>query len=446
MGARFKQGSVWSDGATPPAGKVLTVGYVAGDSMFISRETDLFVWCTVTGTAPTSVDFQLHTSTDGTNWESVAIPGRATIAGDAMLRFNDLKSDVYYRLSAKRTGGDATTKLLALGHVSPIDAAPLPVGTGGGVVLEGYSAATGATSVDLQYVAGTATNVNGGNRDAGTQTVTLADDDPATVSLGVMDDWDNAASDGASVSGEVAHDDADAGEPVKIGGKASTSTPVAVDNNDRVNAYFDEYGRLHVFDENGSSAAAGDVAHDAVDSGNPVKVGGRARTSQIAAVANDDRTDAIFNAYGEQVPAGHDWTLNATRATEINPNSEKYAADEFEAASIASGTTVYYYIDMAGYKFLTIIGENTPGTDGQTITAEATTQDDGTAAASCLYADITQYGLDWLSGAAAASNTTGKFAWATVDASCFKYVRIKCAVGAGVANDAAHDIYIKKQA
>lgn len=53
------------------------------------------------------------------------------------------------------------------------------------------------------------------------QRVTLASDDPAVTALQVIDDWDNAASDGASVSGDVAHDAADAGEPVKIGAKAT---------------------------------------------------------------------------------------------------------------------------------------------------------------------------------------------------------------------------------
>jgi len=48
-------------------------------------------------------------------------------------------------------------------------------------------AATAALKTDLSSVAGTATNVNGGNRDAGTQTVTLADDDPAVASLATMD-------------------------------------------------------------------------------------------------------------------------------------------------------------------------------------------------------------------------------------------------------------------
>jgi hypothetical protein len=38
------------------------------------------------------------------------------------------------------------------------------------------------------------------------------------------------------------HDAVDAGEPVKIGGKATTAEPTAVANADRVNAYFDEKG------------------------------------------------------------------------------------------------------------------------------------------------------------------------------------------------------------
>jgi len=47
----------------------------------------------------------------------------------------------------------------------------------------------------------------------------------------------------------------------------------------------------------------GNIAHDSADSGAPIKTGGRARTSEIAAVANDDRTDAIFDKTGRQVIA-----------------------------------------------------------------------------------------------------------------------------------------------
>ena len=46
------------------------------------------------------------------------------------------------------------------------------------------------------------------------------------------------------IEGDEAHDAADAGSPVKIGGKASTSLPTAVSNADRVNTYHNEYGEV----------------------------------------------------------------------------------------------------------------------------------------------------------------------------------------------------------
>ncbi len=47
------------------------------------------------------------------------------------------------------------------------------------------------------------------------------------------------------VAGDVDHDAADAGNPVKIGGKATAGVPTAVTANDRVNAYFDTNGYQH---------------------------------------------------------------------------------------------------------------------------------------------------------------------------------------------------------
>ena len=46
------------------------------------------------------------------------------------------------------------------------------------------------------------------------------------------------------IVGNIAHDAADAGHPVKIGGKAVAALPSAVSNADRVNALFDNRGRL----------------------------------------------------------------------------------------------------------------------------------------------------------------------------------------------------------
>lgn len=47
------------------------------------------------------------------------------------------------------------------------------------------------------------------------------------------------------VGGNVAHNAADSGNPVKIGGKGVSAEPTAVDANDRVDAYFDQQGYQH---------------------------------------------------------------------------------------------------------------------------------------------------------------------------------------------------------
>lgn len=46
---------------------------------------------------------------------------------------------------------------------------------------------------------------------------------------------------------------------------------------------------------------AGNVAHDSADSGNPVKVGGQAITSERTAVANGDRSDFVTDVTGKQI-------------------------------------------------------------------------------------------------------------------------------------------------
>lgn len=72
------------------------------------------------------------------------------------------------------------------------------------------------------------------NIDTDTSTIITHTSNSAT-SLAILDDWDNAASDGASVSGDVAHDTADAGEPVKVGMRAVAmkANPTEVAANDR---------------------------------------------------------------------------------------------------------------------------------------------------------------------------------------------------------------------
>lgn len=95
------------------------------------------------------------------------------------------------------------------------------------VINESASAAADAAApARVQFVGGR------GNAAAPT-----ADDEGDIISLSV--DLQGSQ----RMIGNIAHDAADAGEPIKQGGKASTTRPAAVSNADRVNAYFDEYGR-----------------------------------------------------------------------------------------------------------------------------------------------------------------------------------------------------------
>ena len=153
-----------------------------------------------------------------------------------------------------------------------------------------------------------------------------------------------------SVAGDVAHDAVDSGSPVKIGGRAWSGTPVAT--GDRVDARFTTSGALFtVPDSNfawpiqgfdaidaaigtnpivgggrastavptavtadgdvqalwltrtGATVVDGGVANDAVDSGNPIKIGGKSTSSRPGTVAIGDRVDAWLANTGAQVVA-----------------------------------------------------------------------------------------------------------------------------------------------
>lgn len=63
----------------------------------------------------------------------------------------------------------------------------------------------------------------------------------ALIELGTLRDYWKKVYDSI-----IAHDAVDSGDPLKIGGKASTDAPTAVSVGDRVNAWFDLNGRLMV--------------------------------------------------------------------------------------------------------------------------------------------------------------------------------------------------------
>lgn len=72
-----------------------------------------------------------------------------------------------------------------------------------------------------------------------------------------------------------------------------------------------------------SAVTAGDIAHDAVDSGNPAKIGGMARTTNPAAVADADRVNAIFDKLGKQVVVGSVRDLKGNQLTTITSSTSE---------------------------------------------------------------------------------------------------------------------------
>lgn len=121
---------------------------------------------------------------------------------------------------------------------------PLQMDANGRLKVEVFSGEALAVTLTSTTITGSVAVTNAGtfvvqeNGTALTHLATIAGDTTAIeTAVQIMDDWDNAASDGASVSGDVAHDSPDAGEPVKMGMKAVDlgATPTAVAANDRTN-------------------------------------------------------------------------------------------------------------------------------------------------------------------------------------------------------------------
>lgn len=82
-------------------------------------------------------------------------------------------------------------------------------------------------------------------------------------------------------------------------------------------------------DAKGGVVVAGHVAHDAADSGNPVKVGGRALATLPTALTASDRSDLLTDLYGRlHVTAGQraeSWSVKHTPAANTQATAAKAA-------------------------------------------------------------------------------------------------------------------------
>lgn len=119
-----------------------------------------------------------------------------------------------------------------------------------------------------------------------------------------------------------------------------------------------------------NAQVTGDVAHDAADAGNPIKIGGRAQTdgttAPSAVSATNDRVNAFFDTQGFQHVKDHSQEDVGTILTAINTT---YDDTTTTAASADITCTGYRWVDF----FFTLDSTNTP-TD---ITLTAQLEDGG---------------------------------------------------------------------
>jgi len=140
-------------------------------SVAVAPPTDAYFMIsrdTLANAADNPIAVQL--SQDGTN----AVDATHPVPMSATMAANTLANPMFFQISADGTNAmDAT-------HPLVISATAAANATANRIYVNG----------NIDQIVGTAANVNGGNRDAGTLTVTLADDDPGVASLGIIDDWD----------------------------------------------------------------------------------------------------------------------------------------------------------------------------------------------------------------------------------------------------------------
>jgi len=192
---------------------------------------------------------------------------------------------------------------------------------------------------------------------------------------------------------------------------------------------------------NGSLGIGGNVAHDDADAGNPVKIGGRARSTQMTAVAEDDRVDAAYNTTGGAIDAVYTYATQSNRSEEIDPLAQQHREITIlDETNITTNTTGYVYIDMDNFRGFSIQGETSGATptDVLTVTVEASNQDDGTDPASVAWQDVTNA----LFGVASWVDTDF---FGIVDTQVpFKWVRVKYVTSNGGGNDADLTMFLKK--
>jgi len=247
-----------------------------------------------------------------------------------------------------------------------IDAATgLPyVASGGG---GGGSAQMTATAAAPTYVEGSSTNPLSSNL-TGDLRVIAKQNGTWTVGLSAG----SAAIGSATATGNVAHDAADTGNPVKVGGRATAAAPAAVANGDRSDFFTDLLGSLRTLIVDGAGAPLDytipaitegpAVAGTAVGTLKPTLGGGRGSTANPTAVTDGQIQRLMLDKVGRTATVPHQ-IRDLCADTAITITSTTTAADLIAAVASTS-------VDIVS---VTMVNTSATGTAVQILNADGTT-------------------------------------------------------------------------
>lgn len=166
-----------------------------------------------------------------------------------------------------------------------------------------------------------------------------------------------------------------------------------------------------------NSVAEGDIA----------RIAGTRSGIQYVMVVNED---------GSSRPA-YDSGTDSFRGFEVNPLSEHHVEETLADVTNETDGTFNFFVDMDGYKHFSLQSILSGGSGTVTLTILASNQDDGTAAASATYIDVTNL----LFGVA---NTTASAMWLADTVMSFKFLDIRIVAATGGSNDGDYTLYFKK--
>lgn len=140
--------------------------------------------------------------------------------------------------------------------------------------------------------------------------------------------------------------------------------------------------KTYVAEIDGVEEIQGNVAHDVVDSGNPVKIGGKASTSEPSAVVDGDRVNIYVDEHGYMhiKGANYDNSSDSNKVVNIADLDTKYVDDSLVDTTDISAATHYYPsssgVSIDGFKDLSLSGKLLDADGTLTLSVEVTNDED----------------------------------------------------------------------